>query len=198
VSGRRTAAALVAGSLLASAPALADEPIARRLAALKSLASPGSVQAPKRAPGAGGCGGVRWWRATDYGLRARIDAAVRDAALRYAVDPDLIRAVIRHESAFDPDAVSHKGAMGLMQLMPRTAGELGVVCPFEPRENVLAGARYLRELHNRFGRWPLALAAYNAGPGRVAAGRVPEETRRYVRRVVASWRPRLLAWIELD
>ena len=106
--------------------------------------------------------------------------------------------MIRHESAFDPDAVSHKGAMGLMQLMPATAREFGVVCPFEPRENVMAGSLYLRRLHDRFGRWPLALAAYNAGPRRVEARRVPEETRRYVRLVVASWRPRLLAWIELD
>ena len=198
MSGWRAAAALITGSLLASAPALADEPIARRLAVLKSLASPGSVRVSAGVPGAGGCGGVRWWRVTGYGLRARIEAAVRDAALRYAVDPALIRAVIRHESAFDPDAVSHKGAMGLMQLMPATAREFGVVCPFEPRENVMAGSLYLRRLHDRFGRWPLALAAYNAGPRRVEARQVPEETRRYVRLVVASWRPRLLAWIELD
>lgn len=198
MSVRRSAAALVAGSLLASAPAFADEAIARRLAAFKSLTSPGSVRAPERAPGAWGCGGVRWWRVTDYGLRARIDAAVRDAAMRYAVDAALIRSVIRHESGFDPDALSPKGAMGLMQLMPGTARELGVVCPFEPRENVLAGSRYLRRMHDRFGRWPLALAAYNAGPRRVESGRVPEETRRYVHRVVAGWRPRLLVWIDFD
>jgi len=195
---RRTAAALAAGSLLISSAGFADEPIARRLAALKSLASPGSLRVPQGLPESAGCGGVRWWRATDYGLRARIDAAVRDASLRYAVDAALIRAVIRHESAFNPDAVSHKGAMGLMQLMPGTARELGVVCPFEPRENVLAGALYLHRLHERFGRWPLAIAAYNAGPHRVARGRFPDETRRYVRRVVASWRPRLLARIDLD
>lgn len=196
MSAWRWRAALAAWLLLAPAPALADEAIGRRLAVLRSLASPRSV--PVVAPGAGGCGGVRWWRVTDYGLRARIDAAVRDASLRYAVDAALIRSVIRHESGFDPDAVSHKGAMGLMQLMPGTARELGVVCPFEPRENVLAGTRYLRRMHDRFGRWPLALAAYNAGPRRVEAGRVPEETRRYVHRVVASWRPRLLAWIDFD
>jgi soluble lytic murein transglycosylase-like protein len=144
------------------------------------------------------CAGAAWWRTRDYALRARIDTAIRHASLRFAVDAGLIRAVIRHESNYQPEAVSHRGAMGLMQLMPATARELGVVCPFEPRENVLSGTRYLRKLHNRFGSWPRALAAYHAGPRRVAAGRVPAETRRYVRRVVASWRPRLLAWIDLD
>ena len=73
--------------------------------------------------------------------------------------------------------------------------KLGVVCPYEPRENVLAGTRYLRDLYLEFGRWPEAIAAYNAGPVRVSSGRIPAETRVYVRRVIASWRPQLLAHI---
>ena len=199
----RRAGALLLLATLYAGPAAADESIARRLAALRALADATAVRAARveRAlqPAAGGdCGGLAWWRSGDYGLRSRIDAAVRHASLRYGVDARLLRAVIRYESNSDPDAVSHRGALGLMQLMPATARELGVVCPFDPRENILGGARYLREMHLRFGSWPLALAAYNAGPVRVTAGRIPRETRRYVRRVVASWRPQLLAWIDLD
>ena len=82
--------------------------------------------------------------------------------------------------------------------MPATARSLGVVCAFDPRENVMAGTRYLRELHARLGSWPRALAGYHAGPRRVERGRIPGETRRYVRRIIASWRPSLRAWIDLD
>ena len=79
--------------------------------------------------------------------------------------------------------------MGLMQLMPATARELGVVCAFDPRQNILGGTRYLREMRDRFGTWRLALAAYNAGPARVASGRrLPLEPRRYVEAVLRSWR----------
>ena len=80
-----------------------------------------------------------------------------------------------------------------MQLMPETAHRMGVVCPFDPRENVLGGARYLRQLHDRLGSWPRSLAAYHAGPGRVEAGRIPAETHRYVKRVLRTWRPRPVA-----
>jgi soluble lytic murein transglycosylase-like protein len=130
-------------------------------------------------------------------VRARIDTAVRDASLRFAVSPELLHAVIRHESAYDVEAVSHRGAQGLMQLMPATARELGVVCPFDPRQNVLGGARYLRRLRDRLGTWPRALAGYHAGPSRVERGRIPAETRRYVRRVMESWDPRRAAWMDL-
>jgi soluble lytic murein transglycosylase-like protein len=77
-----------------------------------------------------------------------------------------------------------------MQLMPGTARELGVACAFDARQNVMGGTRYLRALRDRFGSWPGALAAYHAGPARAASGRLPTETRRYVDRVLESWRGR--------
>ena len=127
-----------------------------------------------------------WWRGSPAALRLRIEQSSQDASALQGVPPTLLRAVIRIESNYDPDAVSHAGAQGLMQLMPGTAKELGVVCPFDPRENVFAGTRYLQHLHERFGNWPDALAAYNAGPERVARReRLPKETQRYVRNVLA-------------
>lgn len=197
MSPRRTA--LLLAALLVSRPAAADEDIARRLAALEALVRP---EAARRASQAArtpqGCVGGAWWGTTRYGMQSRIDTAVRDASLRYAIDPELLRAVIRHESNYQVHAVSHKGAQGLMQLMPATARELGVVCAFEPRENVMAGARYLRELRDRLGAWPRALAGYHAGPRAVERGRIPIETRRYVARILHSWRPGRAAWMELD
>jgi len=109
---------------------------------------------------------------------------VRAAAEREGLAMDLLTAVIRQESAFRACAVSPKGAMGLMQLMPTTAQLLGVKDPFDPKENVDAGARFLKMLLSRYGgNLALALGAYNAGPGRVdAAGGVPPipETQDYV------------------
>jgi soluble lytic murein transglycosylase-like protein len=202
MKGRRPlvhGAALVA-VLIAAAPAAADEAMARRLAALKALVDPQAARladAPASSP-ASGCPSELWWRMTGYGVRSRIDTAVRDASIRFVVDARLIRSVIEQESNYQIDAVSHKGAMGLMQLMPRTARELGVVCPFDPRENILGGTRYLRRLRDRFGSWPEAVAAYHAGPRRVTSRRIPHSTRRYVHRVIGGWRPHELAWMELD
>ena len=109
-------------------------------------------------------------------------------ARREGVDPDLVAAVVEVESAFVADAVSPKGAMGLMQLMPDTASDMGVSQPFEPTENVSGGVRYLRGLLARYdGDVTKALAAYNAGPGSVDRhGGVPPyaETRTYVKRVL--------------
>jgi soluble lytic murein transglycosylase-like protein len=112
---------------------------------------------------------------------------VEAAAKRYNVDADLISSVIAVESSFDPKAVSRKNARGLMQLLPETAARLGVQDIFDPRENIDAGTRYLRELLQQYNNdVALALAAYNAGPDRVQQyGRVPPfaETISYVRRV---------------
>ena len=118
------------------------------------------------------------------------DGLIDEAATLYDLEAPLIRAVIRAESQFNPLAVSRAGAMGLMQLMPRVAEELGVANPFDPRENIMAGARLLRRLldHHR-GNVALTLASYNAGPAAVAqhGNRVPpfRETRRYVKRIIA-------------
>lgn len=116
-----------------------------------------------------------------------IDSAIDAAAARHHVDPSLVRSVVKVESNFNPNAVSRKGAMGLMQLMPSTARSLNVSNPFDPAENVDAGVRHLRRLLDNYGgNVSLSLAAYNAGSAAVArfAG-VPKfrETRNYVRRI---------------
>jgi hypothetical protein len=116
-----------------------------------------------------------------------IDAAIDQAASRHNVDPSLVRAVIKVESNFNPNAVSRTGAMGLMQLMPQTARSLNVVNPFDPQQNVDAGVRHLKRLMESYGGdVKLTLAAYNAGAGAVArSAGVPHfrETRNYVRRI---------------
>ena len=118
----------------------------------------------------------------------RFDTFIRGAAQRYQLPESLVRAVIHTESNYYPHAVSRAGAMGLMQLMPKTAGRLGVVDASDPRQNVYGGCRYLRLLANRYGGdMVLVLAAYNAGAGNVEKyGGVPpfEETRAYVRSVL--------------
>lgn len=126
--------------------------------------------------------------------REDLERLVHAAAERHRVDPVLIRAVIEAESNWNPQAVSSKGAQGLMQLVPGTAGDLGVNDPFDPEQNVDGGVRYLRMLLEKYGGdLDRALAAYNAGPGAVErAGGVPNyrETRNYVQKVTdAYFRP---------
>lgn len=115
---------------------------------------------------------------------AGVAPIVTDAARSEGLHPDLLHAVIQHESGYQPCAVSPKGALGLMQLMPETARGLGVSDPFDPWQNIGAGARFLGGLLQRFdGDLGLALSAYNAGPGNVERhGGMPPfgETRRYV------------------
>lgn len=119
------------------------------------------------------------------------DGLIGLTARENQVQPALVKAVIAAESNFDPDAVSHRGAQGLMQLMPTTAEALGVEHPFHPVENVRGGTRYLRLMLDRYGDLERALAAYNAGPQAVDQyGGVPpfRETRDYVRRVMTYYR----------
>ncbi|MFA9430928.1 lytic transglycosylase domain-containing protein [Egicoccus sp. AB-alg2] len=115
--------------------------------------------------------------------------AIEQAATEAGVDPALLAALVKHESNFDPNVRSHAGAIGLAQLMPGTAAGLRVD-PTDPLDNLRGGARYLKQQLDRFGSVDLALAAYNAGPNRVAqAGGVPRirETQTYVQRVMNTW-----------
>ena len=128
--------------------------------------------------------------------RATSMPQLEDWVTRYAgrqnLDVNLVLSVISAESAFDPRARSHKGAIGLMQLMPDTARELGIDDPWDPESNIRGGTRYLRRMLDRFGQdLELALAAYNAGPGAVERnGGIPpyRETRNYVQRVLTRYR----------
>jgi len=132
---------------------------------------------------------------TDFGgrlqySRPEIRRAVTIYAKRYRLDPALLRAVIKVESGFRQEAVSHKGAVGLMQLTPDTAATLRVADIHDPIQNIRGGAKQLRHLLNLYdGNLPLALAAYNAGVHRVKGGKVPRirETRAYVRKVLRHY-----------
>lgn len=136
---------------------------------------------------------------------APYDASINAHAERMGVEPDLVRAVIQVESAFNPTAVSVKGAMGLMQLMPATAQELGVSNPFDPDQNIRGGVTYLKQLLDRYdNKIELALAAYNAGIGNVEKyGTVPpfKETRNYVDKITKAAPPVpkniVYKWIEI-
>ncbi len=145
--------------------------------------------------------GAEVFMRTVHGLCSRRTRTVAMAAPRYrdeiatasertGLAPELITAVIAAESNFDPNAVSSKGAQGLMQLMPATAASLGVRNVWDPRQNIRAGADYLARLYAKYDDLTLALAAYNAGEGRVAQhGGVPpfREMRNYVQRVLSYY-----------
>lgn len=133
-----------------------------------------------------------WWlsRATET-RRASYHSIVAGIACQYGIPARLLDAVIAQESGFASGSISSAGAMGMMQLMPGTARSLGLSNPFDPIANMHAGARYLRQQFERFGRVDLALAAYNAGPERrsLRLGRIPAipETQHYVRTILTNW-----------
>lgn len=157
-----------------------DVPPSRRArTAPRKTAPPAEAATAKRAD--------RWWEKRSDAPPDEIDRA----AAIHNIPAELVRAVIWAESAGDAGAISTAGAIGLMQLMPRTAGEMYVEDPVDPAQNIMGGTRYLRWLANQFnGDMLLTLAAYNAGPDAVRKyGGVPpfEETRQYVRRVLAYY-----------
>ena len=131
---------------------------------------------------------IRTARKTPSEYIKKYDDVIIRASRQFGVKPSLIKAVIKAESDFDHQAVSHKGAQGLMQLMPDTAKEINVKDPFDPEENIFGGTWYLSQLLKRFNNDnKLALAAYNAGPERVEANQgVPPipETKAFVKRVL--------------
>jgi hypothetical protein len=129
-------------------------------------------------------------------MQAPYGQLIQTSAKKYGVDADLVFSVIAAESNFDPQAISHRGARGLMQLLPSTANRLGVKDIFDPRQNIDAGTRYLRDLLALYqGDLALTVAAYNAGPGAVQKyGRVPpyRETISYVRAIRKTYAQRKL------
>lgn len=123
--------------------------------------------------------------------KAQILSMIDKVAQKHGVDEKLVRALVRQESGFNPNATSHCGAMGLMQLMPATAKSLGVTDAYNPVQNVEGGVKYLKSMLNKYnGNVILALAAYNAGPGAVDKyGTVPPygETQNYVKSILANY-----------
>lgn len=155
-------------------------------AAAPSAATGGAVSAAGASAGVATAGGAKDWHARLPEAGRRWAGAIEQAAAAEGVDPKLLASLVWAESGFDVRARSHAGAVGLAQLMPATARGLGAD-PRDPIQNLHGGARYLKQQLDRFGSPTLALAAYNAGPNRVAqAGGVPNirETQGYVTKVL--------------
>ena len=179
------------------AAAAMQESLARQQASVQRQVSTAGSGNFFALPRAASLGGVIGSSATPIEMPAcdplpnrEVDALVGQTATREGVSPDLLRGVMKQESGFRPCAVSSKGAMGLMQLMPETAEQFGSADPFNPASNVDAGARFLKQLLTKYGGdLPKTLGAYNAGPAKVdAAGGVPAspETMDYVRQILAA------------
>ncbi len=168
--------------------------VERRVAAFESSLSSARTDAQTFTNALAASSSLRGAASIESSAAAESDGPVAtlvgDAANRYGLDPALLASLVRQESGFNPAAVSNAGAMGLTQLMPETAAQLGVTDPFDAAQNVDGGARYLRGLLDRFhGDTRLAVAAYNAGPGAVERyGDVPPyaETQAYVLAVLGG------------
>jgi len=167
--------------------------VERRLAGFESTVQPSTIETAAFANALGAASYDSRYRQTSASSSepsSAVASLVADAAGRYGLDPALLASLVRQESGFDPAAVSNAGAMGLTQLMPETAAQLGVTDPFDAAQNVDGGARYLRGLLDRFhGDTRLAVAAYNAGPDAVERyGDVPPyaETQSYVLAVLGG------------
>jgi len=183
---QRTSAAAMEESLVKQRISIEQQVKALQAGAFFLLPPPASLGATTYAPvAADDCDPIP---------AAEADKLISSTASRQGVDENLLRNVIRQESSFRPCAVSSKGALGLMQLMPATLERLGVKNPLDPAENVDAGARFLKDLLVRYGGdLTRALGAYNAGPGKVdAANGVPEfpETLEYIKRILSALPPK--------
>src|SRR5687767_8871795 len=173
----------VLGVLLAAASVDAEVKMATRRDGRKVIYNVG--EAPR-----GSRGSDLNWLAARHDRRSKYDQFIEHYSAKYGVDPTLVRAVIQVESDFDPLCVSHKGARGLMQLMPATAKRFGVTKVHDPEQNIHGGVRYLAYLLELFGDMPRALAAYNAGEGAVMKyGGIPpyQETSTYVVRAMTVY-----------